>query len=98
MRDRICVEDIQNINKSSISKRMQAIIEKCKDSDENGYSPVEILMEIWNSDFTDAEVLMMMAFMGHVVGETTHFKDWSKEHDIKKADDDMSALKKKWGL
>jgi len=105
MRNKITKEDMSRVEKTRdhedyIKKVMRTITENCKDDyDRTGVgAPIDMLRALWNSELSDVDVMVGLSMMGLVMGKTKHFQDYEEDKIAKKAEDEMTSLKAKWGV
>jgi len=60
--------------------------------------PMDVLTEIWNSDLEDYDAAQMICAIGMHMVVSGHCGDDDCEYEESGAGENMSALKKKWGM
>lgn len=58
-------------------------------------SPMDVITEIWNSDMSDYDTAQMICALGMHLSK---FRDYDDMVEDTRAEENMSALKKKWGM
>lgn len=92
-RSRAMVED----SSGRMKEFMQDLESKGADID----SPMAMITEIWNGDLSDYDAAQMICSIGIMLVKSGHYDEWKsdcKSEESKKTEDNMAALKKKWGV
>lgn len=61
-------------------------------------SPMDVLTEIWNSNLSDYDTAQMLCAIGMHMVKCGSYTDYEESRADNEVEENMAALKKKWGM